>query len=334
MAERNLILIHRGPEYARDFDAIAERVSAIDPGITVHCIDHRATRAMPEEDWQRPTLTVALMAGFKAPIRRGPILKNRSINKTVQYRILVGAGLPSPPTQPFVLGMKLDPILFGEFVVIKPIDPKLGSYGRGVQLFRRRKLETMQIGDFPTDHHIRQDPRGFIVQRFIDIGPRIPIYRVLTLFGTPLYSWLAREKVPRQPLSGSDEEIEKLRITNNGNFRERFRCDDQDVFDLGRRTGLAFPDIPVLGMDILREEKSGKLFRAGVQPRRQHLALLVNIHGRHPPADGRRKPGRRKEGRTPRPPEDARPVRCARPRGRNPGREDPSAGRPERPGFH
>jgi hypothetical protein len=260
MIECNLVLIHRGPEYLRDFEDIARRIVAIDSGIAVSVIDPRVRRVLTDKEWQMPTLTVALLADFKAEIRRGPVLMNRQIHKPRQHRIFAEAGLPSPPIVHFVPGQKLDPILFGEFVVLKPIDPQYASYGRGVQLFRRRKLETMRYSDFPQDHFIHRDHKGFIVQRFIDIGPMIPIYRVLTLFGVPLYCWLAREKVPLPPIAGTDEEIEQLRITNAGSFRERLMCNDTDVHELGRRVGEAFPDIPLLGTDILREEKTGRLF--------------------------------------------------------------------------
>lgn len=261
MASRNLIIIHRGEDYRRDFDEIARRITALDPGIAVFCVSPRIRRVMPDAGWEKPTLTVALMQHFTTEIRRGPILKNRQIHKPGQHRIFADAGLPFPPALPFRPGMKLDPIMFGEFVVIKPIDPNFGSYGRGVQLFRRRKLEGMTLQDFPPDHDLHRDPGGFVVQRFIDIGRRIPHYRVLSLFGTPLYCWFTREKLPQPPLEGSDEVIEKLRITNAGSgFRERSLCSEQDVLDLSVRVGNAFPDIPILGMDILREEKTGKLY--------------------------------------------------------------------------
>lgn len=266
MNDRNLIILHRGPEYERDFKPIAERVQALDPAISVFCLSAGAKRISPEPDWTKPSLTVALQQTFRVPIRRGPVLANRPIHKPGQHRIFLAAGLPAPPTLPFVPGMKLDPIMFGEYVVIKPGDPQIGSYGRGVQLFRRRKLEKMRYADFPRDHFIHRDPQGYLVQRFIDSGPLITLYRVLTLFGAPLYCWLAREKLPRPPVAGTDEEIEALRITNNGPFRERFLTKEQDVLDLSTRVGNAFPDIPILGMDILREEKSGKLYVLEVNP--------------------------------------------------------------------
>ena len=259
MPERNLIIIHRGSEYVRDFTEIAEKISAIDPAISVFSIGPKITRAMPDDAWRRPTLTVALMSNFKADIKRGPVLRNRQIHKPGQYRAFVEAGLPTPPTVNFVPGIKLDPFLFGEYVVIKPINPDLGSYGRGIQLIRRRRLETMRRSDFPRDHLIHRDRDGYIVQRFIDTGPLLPLYRVTTLFGVPLFCWLEKEKVPLPPSGSADADIEARRIVSNtGDFRDRYPFAEQDILDLSVRVGRALPDIPLLGMDIIREEKSGK----------------------------------------------------------------------------
>ncbi len=261
MSERNLIIIHRGSDYVRDFEEIAQKISAIDPAIIVFCIDKSTSRVMPDDAWKRPTLTVALQSKFKAEIKRGPILMNRPILKPMQHKVLLDAGLPTPPTMLFFPGMKLDPIMFGEYVVIKPINPKLASYGRGIQLFRRRKLETMKITHFPRNHFIHRDRDGYIVQRFIDTGPFLGVYRVLTLFGVPLYCFLAQDKLPQPRVSGTDDEIEKLRVTSNtGSFRVRWPCSDADVLALGASVGKAFPDIPLLGTDIIREEASGKPF--------------------------------------------------------------------------
>jgi hypothetical protein len=87
MPERNLVIIHRGPDYVRDFREISDRITAIDPEISVFAIDARTSRVMPDDAWARPTLTVALLAKFAAQIRRGPILANRAIHKTGQYHI-------------------------------------------------------------------------------------------------------------------------------------------------------------------------------------------------------------------------------------------------------
>jgi hypothetical protein len=261
MKKFNLVLIHRGSEYERDFKEIADKIVAIDPSIAVHCIDPRATNVMRDEDWQRPSLTVALLAKFKAVLRRGHVLTNRAIHKTGQHHIFTKSGLPTPPTQRLTLGTKLDPIMFGEYVVIKPTNPNLASYGRGIQLFRRKRLENMMISDFPRDHLIHRDLNGFIVQRFIDTGPYLRMYRILTLFGVPLYSWAAREVVPIHRIGGTDYEIEKLRITSNsGEDRIRILDSHAEVLSLSVCIGNAFPDIPILGIDIVPEERTGRLY--------------------------------------------------------------------------
>lgn len=259
--ERNLVIIHRGPEYDRDFREISARIAAVDPGIAVFPVGPVVPRPIPEEAWTRPTLTVALLARYLVEIRRGPVLVNRPIHKTGQHHIFTRARLPVPPTERFVPGMKLDPILFGEYVIIKPTNPEFASYGRGIQLFRRRKLESMRLSDFPGDHLIHRDQSGYIVQRFIDTGPMLPMFRVQTLFGVPLYCWSARNALPCPPVGGTDAEVERLSVVSNaGQDRIRRLSADAEALDLGARVGAAFPDIPILGIDIIPDQRTGKLY--------------------------------------------------------------------------
>lgn len=261
MARRNLILIHRGPEYQHDFDEISAKLQALDPEIAVFRIDFRVAAPLPPDTWNYPSLTVSFVKDIRTRIRRGPVLRNAPVDKLTQARTLMSAGVATPPTQRLRLGEKLDPILFGEYVVIKPLSPVLGSLGRGVQLFRRRKLETMTIRDFPKDHLIHKDRSGFLVQRFIDCGEFVSYNRVLTLFGEPMYSYISRAKKPRGSLDVPDSVLEQRPITNNAiSFRERQLAHEDDALDLARRVHDAFPEVPLLGTDIVRDERTGKVF--------------------------------------------------------------------------
>ncbi|HUQ38305.1 MAG TPA: hypothetical protein VM144_18200 [Aestuariivirga sp.] len=260
MTRRNLILIHRGPKYEQDFAEISTKIFALDPDITIYSLATGTTDQLPQTAWQRPTLTVALNAKFNLEVKRGPVLKNHQIDKLVQYRIFREAGLPTPPTLPFKFGMQLDPIMFGEFVLIKPMSLTLGSQGRGVQLFRRKRLERMTSRDFSPDHLIHKAGEGFLVQKFIDTGELVSYNRVSTFFSEPMYSYFSRAKSPRGSLGSPDELIEKLPITNNASsFRERSLRAEEDIVALAKRVHDAFPDIPLLGTDILREQGTGKL---------------------------------------------------------------------------
>jgi hypothetical protein len=280
MTRRNLILIHRGPEYEQDFEEISAKVLALDPDITIYSLAAGSTDQLPESAWQRPTLTVALNSKFNLKVKRGPILKNHQISKLAQHRIFQDADLPTPPTLPFRFGMQLDPIMFGDFVIIKPMSLVLGSHGRGVQLFRRRRLETMLSSDFPSGHLIHQDREGYLVQKFIDTGEFVSYNRVSTFFLEPMYSYFSSSKSIRGSLDSPNEIIESLPITNNSSrFRDRQLRAEDDVVAFARRVHEAFPNVPLLGTDILREHGTGKLFVIECNPggNTWHFSSKMNL---------------------------------------------------------
>ena len=88
--------------------------------------------------------------------------------------------------------MKLDPILFGEFVVLKPVNLKLTSHGDGVMLFRRRRLEALRREDFPRAHPLNSMESAFLVQRYVHTGANIGWNRVSSLFSRPLWAIRSR----------------------------------------------------------------------------------------------------------------------------------------------
>src|SRR4029079_10506304 len=112
MAKRNLILIHRGPEYVDDFKEIAQKVRALDKSIDVYSIPHESAAQWASLVWMWPTLVVALMSQFRLQVKRGTVLRNFEIEKLAQYEMFRKAGIRTPPTLPFSFGMALDPMLF------------------------------------------------------------------------------------------------------------------------------------------------------------------------------------------------------------------------------
>lgn len=183
---------------------ISEKVFTFDPRITVYSISAGAHAQLPDGAWQRPTLTVALISQFKLKVLRGPILTNQPIDKLEQHRIFREADIPTPPTLAFEFGMKLDPNVFGEFVVIKPMSLGLTSGGKGIQLFRRKRLEKIVQEEFPNDHPIHGDKKGYLVQRFIDTGTLgISLLRVATNGGCELED--LGKLVQRQPIKAREK---------------------------------------------------------------------------------------------------------------------------------
>ena len=261
MTKRNLILVHRGAEYEQDFEEIAARITALDRNIVVYHLSAGFRGSMPAAAWQHPTLTVSLAATFALPVERGPILACRAIEKLDQQQVFRLGGIPTPPAAPFHFGMKLDPILFGDFVILKPMDLKLNSTGEGIQLFRRKRAEQLTRADFPRGHLIHKDKKGYLVQRFVDTGERISAHRVTTFFGVPILAIHMRSNVARAPLASEDQLLERIPVASNAiDDKLRFLHADPDMEDMARKVHALFPDVPLLGVDLLREAGTGRIF--------------------------------------------------------------------------
>lgn len=258
MPKRNLILIHRGPEYEKDFDEIATKVNQLDRSITVYHLPAGLDTELPIAAWQNPTLTVALTSKFRIPIKRGPILKNFAISKLAQQEIFRKNGIATPPATPFRFGMKLDPILFGDFVILKPADLSLTSNGQGIHVFRRTRTENLTITSFPPSHPIRRTRQGYIVQRFVDTGLYPLSYRATTFLGEvmTLERFEGEEATPS--LKAPDEEIERANFAPKDKRHFSF-SDDPQVMTFARQIAAAFPNIPLLGIDIIKST-SQKLY--------------------------------------------------------------------------
>ncbi len=259
MTRRNLILIHRGPEYENDFEEIANKVFALDKDITTYIAPAGSDDQLPNEAWSRPTLVVALLPVFDLKIMRGTILRNRPISKILQAKALQEADIPTPPVLPLQFGMRLDPILFGEFVMIKPMSLGLTSSGKGIQVFRRKRIELLKFSDFPADHLIRKDREGYLVQKFINTGSHASTYRISTFLGRVMYAMKYRSLDVSPDLSEADSVIENGNFTQKGN-RENLLDSSPEPIALAKRVAGAFSDIPLLAIDIIIEENSNRIY--------------------------------------------------------------------------
>ncbi|MFT3986150.1 hypothetical protein [Aestuariivirga sp.] len=258
MTRRNLIIIHRGPDYEADFDLISQKVFALDDDITIYSVPAQINAQLPPEVWQRPTLTVALTSDYKLKIARGPILANRAIDKITQAKRMQQAGIAVPPALPFQYGMKLDPIMFGSHALIKPADLAFTTKGDGIDVFRRERLQELRPSDFPADHPIHKARHGYLVQRFIDTGPHASSVRVAVFLGKIIYSltYIADDETP--PLASCDDAmLASHSFTQKGKRQMIFREFPVEG-EVALRIAAVFPEIPLLGIDFVVDHATGK----------------------------------------------------------------------------
>jgi hypothetical protein len=250
---KNLILVHRGVEYEKDFDEIAAKVNSLDPTITIYHLPMTLDADLPVSAWQYPTLTVALNSHFRIPIRRGPILRNSPIEKLTQQEIFRNNNIATPPAMPFQFGMKLDPFLFGDFVILKPADLEATSTGQGIKVFRRERIENLGLADLP-DRLLQR----YLVQRFVHTGSFPSNFRATTFLGGVMTLEKFVGCSPTPPLTSPDHEIENADFVAKNDRAYSF-VDDSSVLSFAERVAAAFPTIPLLGIDII-QSVSNKLY--------------------------------------------------------------------------
>lgn len=251
-----LILLHR-PYATNDFKEIADRIEMRAPDIlTVTALLH-ANGELPPAVWARPTLTVAL-GSFKLEVKRGLIYRCRRVLKNEQFKNYRAAGIDTPLTAGFRLGMELDPRLWGDLVILKPMH--INSHGEGIHLVRPGRASALTLDDFPSDHPIRRD--DYIVQQFIDTGEYPCSYRVLSFFGEAICCRRNFNSTKRPPLNADDETLMRGSIvgavTVEGGGTELIK--DTKILDFARRMHATQPGVPLQGLDILRDPRSGKLY--------------------------------------------------------------------------
>ncbi len=246
----------------RDLVALSERVEKLAPDIKVVL-----TGARRADRWKRlphafkPTLTI----GFGALKRRrflcGRILHCPMLPKHRELEKLRGAGIPVPDWEVIEPETRLDPAVWGPYVVVKPT---LGGQGVDVRIRKTTRVRYAPPESFPPGHTIRKDP--LIAQRFVYTGPWAVSYRVCTFFGRALYCWRVEQSHQKRRLesrwqfAGPATDGGGIQIIAPSKTSTYTLVDDEEVIALAERAHrLAFPDYPYLGFDVLRDAESGEL---------------------------------------------------------------------------
>ncbi|MES1990204.1 MAG: hypothetical protein V4441_04530 [Pseudomonadota bacterium] len=259
----SLVLVnHPLGQERRDFEEIAAKVEALAPEISIHIVPHDVKvedSDLPADVWARPAFNVAFQWPQKFRPRRGVTYAGRPINKSVQARKYDTAGVAVPPTVTYDFGRALNRDFWGDFVIMKPTRIDMTSHGNNVFLMRTERVAALAQRIYPPQHPARAAP--VLIQKFINTGGVPESYRVLTLFGKPLYCMLFRQHQPRAPLYASDEELLRTPIASNaGDDYVHTMVDDPEVIAFAARAAAAMPAIPLQGIDVIRDMETGRLY--------------------------------------------------------------------------
>ena len=203
-----------------------------------------------------PTYVIALK-----PIKRfmpswAKILQQVKYDKIQEYQLLDQAGIPVPKWTAINQGDVRDLSEFGDYVVTKPAG---GCRGAFVRIMRRDRVKWRYLNL----EHRRGKSTAIIIQEYIHTGSRAMSYRVTTCFGEPYYAWRTTAAYSRfsfeEEFTGSHFFAGKTIVsTSKGCVMDPNV--PLDVVHFGTQVHKAFPNIPLLSIDIIRDNRSGALY--------------------------------------------------------------------------
>jgi len=190
-----------------------------------------------------PSLTVCLvdLPGFNPP---GKLLMSKTINKIKQFEIFRKNNINTPFTA--LYDPNMDFSVFKGHVILKPFQPSLQSINENIFV-----LPIEQVAKEKRNYEI-----PFIIQQFVDSGEYPSIYRAVVFLGEVLYKYR---------ISGTVKKVNGNIPVNFNNKSHPPEVDtriwdhNQEVYDFAKTISNAFPESPLLGVDIIEEASSKKL---------------------------------------------------------------------------
>ncbi len=249
------LITNPGNNTERDFAELATWISELSPQTLVFVLpdapDADCLASVPD----LPTVTVSFVPVRRLRPRRGPLLQGQHVAKTEDCRALDAIGVPVPRWTRLLPGRKPDLDGFGQFVVTKP---DFGARGADVRIERKKVAKwTPPRTTLSAQFGGAFNPR--VAQEFVYTGLWPQSYRVATLFGTVVFAFKIEADHARQPLlDRCSFRGQSVVSSGQGCTFELFQ--DPEILSLAERAHAAVPRVPLLGVDILRDADTGKLF--------------------------------------------------------------------------
>jgi hypothetical protein len=237
------------------FERVAGYVREFDPSIATLVVRDQPSLDLPPQT--RPALIVSpALIRHRLPLR-GRIFSGYPHSKAEEYTALAKAGIPIPRWVLVEQGVVPDLSGFDDYIVRKP---NYGGLGAEVVAMRKSRVRWK-----PIRTRAGGTSSTMIVQQFIYTGRRPVSYRVNTLFGKVLYSMRCEASAAHPELAGpqdfrSPSRHEGVSIVATALGARVEPTYEEAIIRLAESAHAAFPEVPLLGFDIVREVSSGKLY--------------------------------------------------------------------------
>ena len=226
-----------------DFERIADHLREEAPWIRTWVLRDAPHRLKMPSLAFRPTYVFCPGPIKRLKPWRGTIGCGINLGKAEEYRRLDAAGIPVPRWRLVTKGQTPNLDDFDDRVVMKP---DFGGRGADVMLMRKGKVRWRE-----TKSDYLSGPTNWIAQEFIDTGDPPVALRVATLFGEAI---ICRKSIGKKGV----KETSHIVASNRSGHHELVT--DDEVIHFAEKAHAAFPEIPVLGFDVVRCRQTQKLF--------------------------------------------------------------------------
>lgn len=228
------------------------------------CIDARVIPDAPTTFAETRGDTVSSLVFSPGPLRKlrlmgARVFQGQWLPKSVECQRLQAAGFPVPKWAKMTPKSLPSVEPFGQYVVVKP---DIGARGADVRIARSTGL-TWRPPKTSTAKVLGGPFAPSVVQEFIYSGPWPRSYRVTTLFGEVLWSVSVEASHALPRLNGRNgfakaEEGAGTSIVSSGKDCTFALSAEPDLMELARGVHGVFPEIPLLGIDFVRDFETGR----------------------------------------------------------------------------
>lgn len=200
----------------------------------------------------KPTLMFApIPIDLKSDLR-GFRLFGEHVSKPVEMRLLASRGFSVPRSLKLDHAAHLDESEWGPLVIVKP---QTGRGSNNVRVMRTREAARIRMN---TNSPHSPGPE-MLVQQWIDTGPFLTSYRVMTVLDKVIYI-MKSSAMQAWEISEDTVGTEGLSLSQMREPYSQQLVAEQDVHQLASVLCRAFSYTTSLGLDILRDSASGKLY--------------------------------------------------------------------------
>jgi glutathione synthase/RimK-type ligase-like ATP-grasp enzyme len=235
-----------------DFAELARFIREADPRVHPVVLDDREHKVRRQLLRMRRTMLFSPAEVKHFRLRRGVAWVGNPMSKSEEMERLVAAGISIPPYELLTEDQQTKDLShLGDYVVTKP---DRGGRGANVLLLRASKVKWA-----PQETRIAGKSRILVAQKFIWTGPFATSYRVTSLFGECLWSEKVQAGPDRAPQVDNGKGVSGTIVSSSKGSVYTLNY-DEEIIQFGLSAHRAFPKIPLLGVDVIRDARTGELF--------------------------------------------------------------------------